>query len=482
MHQRCYPRGAAASAALLLALLALSCDDSATDLQEPEPVVEVVVSAPTSELEVGEIVQLTAAPRAADGGVLEGRTVEWATGDANVATVSESGVVTAAGEGATEISATVDEVTGTLAITVSPPQTPPPEPGDVRLQRIASGLTVPLYLTSPPDDSRLFVLEKGGTIRLVADGALLAAPFLDLSNRVSDGPEQGLLGLAFPADYATNGWFVVHYTGLDNDSYISVFRVSDDPGRADPESEAVLLQVERPSRFHNGGQLQFGPDGRLYVGLGDGGSREGDDDGRGQSLDDLLGAILRLDVSSGAGYIVPDDNPFVDTPGARPEIWSYGLRNPWRFSFDRLTGDLYIGDVGESRWEEVNRATAAAGTGRGVNYGWSQMEGPDCVVDGCEPARFTAPLVQYDHDEGCSITGGYVYRGSALPSLQGQYFFGDFCRGWVRSISTGGDSGEPLEWPQLAPGGDNITSFGEDASGEIYILTAGGDVFKVVPS
>jgi glucose/arabinose dehydrogenase len=483
---RVYPlpkplRHAARVLTLILTTLAPACDDDGGDIQEPGPgaVAEVVVAAPTTTAAVGQSVQFTATARDASGHVLEGGTFAWTTADASVATVSETGLVTAVAEGQAAISATEDGITGSLAVAVLPPAPPPPEPTP-GLQEIASGLAFPLYLTSPPDDDRLFIVEKGGTIRVIKGGVLLGNPFLDLSGRVSAGPEQGLLGLAFAPDYVSSGRFVVHYTDRDGDTRVSLFRVSDDPDRADPASESVVLTTEQPGPTHNGGQILFGPDGLLYIGLGDGGSRDGEDGGRGQSLDDLLGSVLRIDVSSGSGYIVPLDNPFVGTAGARGEIWSYGLRNPWRFSFDRGTGDLYIADVGESRWEEVNRATAAEGAGRSVNYGWSRMEGSQCFVEGCDRSGLTRPLVQYDHADGCAVTGGYVYRGAAISGLQGQYFYGDYCEGWVRSFRAEGDPGQPVDWPALSPG-DNITSFGEDAAGELYIVTQGGGVFKIVP-
>jgi glucose/arabinose dehydrogenase len=472
----------------VVALLLPACgDDSGGDLQEPAlpPVAKVTVEAEVTAIRVGQTVQLTATPLDANGNVLEDLTFEWATANASVATVSEAGLVSGVAEGETEISATTEEITGKLALTISPsappppPPPPPPEPSAVGLQEITRGLAFPLYLTSPPGDDRLFVVEKGGAIRIIEDGVVLDEPFLDLSGRVSEGAEQGLLGLAFPPDYASSGRFVVHYTDLDGDTRVSFFRVLDDPNRADSASESRVLTVQQPAPNHNGGQILFGPDGMLYIGLGDGGSHDGGDEGRGQSLDDLLGSILRIDVTSGSGYTVPADNPFVGTDGVRPEIWSYGLRNPWRFSFDRGTGDLYIADVGAKLWEEVNRASAQDGAGRGVNYGWSRMEGPECLVAGCDESGLTLPVLQYDHTKGCAVTGGYVYRGAEIPSIEGQYFYGDFCQGWVHSIPAEGEPGEPVDWPPLSPG-ENITSFGEDADGSLYILTASGGVFKIV--
>jgi glucose/arabinose dehydrogenase len=219
----------------------------------------------------------------------------------------------------------------------------------------------------------------------------------------------------------------------------------------------------------------------LYIGLGDGGGG-GDPGGRGQSLTDLLGDILRVDVRGGTSYTVPPDNPFVGRTDARPEIWSSGLRNPWRFSFDPATGDLYIADVGQAAWEEVDVVTAAQGAGRGTNFGWNVMEGRHCYADpGCDPSQFTLPVVEYAHDQGCSVTGGFVYRGAAIPALQGHYFYADYCQGWVRSFRLqDGQAVEPQAWPTLAPGGA-VPGFGQDAAGELYVMTAEGRVFRIVP-
>jgi glucose/arabinose dehydrogenase len=362
------------------------------------------------------------------------------------------------------------------------PMGPPEGTIPVGLDQVASGLSVPLYLTAPAGDARLFIAEKGGAIRIVKDGALLPAPFLNLADRVSTGDEQGLLGLAFDPAYATTGRFVVHYTDGSGNTVVSMFQVSaGDPDLADPASESVILSVEQPFANHNGGQILFGPDGMLYIGLGDGGS-EGDPGGRGQSVADLLGDILRVDVAGGADYTVPPDNPFVGQADARPEIWSYGLRNPWRFSFDPATGDLYIADVGQNAWEEVDVVTAAGGAGRGTNFGWNVTEGTHCYATAaCDPSAFTLPVLEYSHREGCSITGGFVYRGAAIPALQGHYFYADYCRGWVRSFRLeDGQAVEPQQWAALAPGG-SITSFGQDAAGELYILTAAGSVSRIVP-
>jgi glucose/arabinose dehydrogenase len=350
-----------------------------------------------------------------------------------------------------------------------------------RLAQIAAGLSFPLYLTAPSGDvHRLFIVEKTGAIRIVKDGALLPNPFLNISGQVSGGSEQGLLGLAFPPDYATSGRFVVHYTDPAGNTQVSTFQVSSDPDVADGASEQVILTATRPFSNHNGGQIVFGPDGFLYLGLGDGGGAN-DPEGRGQDLSELLGSILRLEVPSGTSYTIPPDNPFVGQTNARPEVWSYGLRNPWRFSFDRLTQDLYIADVGQDQFEEIDVAPSSAGRGKGVNYGWSIMEGPQCLQLQCDQTGLTLPVFSYSHSEGCSITGGYVYRGAAIPALQGQYFYGDYCRGWVRSIRyADGAAGELTDWPTLRPGG-SVTSFGEDGAGELYVLVAEGGVFQIVP-
>jgi len=359
-------------------------------------------------------------------------------------------------------------------------------PGDLplALETVATGLEFPLDLASPRGDSRLFVVEKGGRIRIIRNGVVNSQAFLDLSGHVTTGAEQGLLGIAFDPAYASNGRFVVNYTDLNGDTRISAFHVSADPDVADASSESVLLPVAQPFANHNGGQLAFGPDGFLYIGLGDGGSG-GDPMGNGQSLATLLGKILRIDLNGGSPYSVPADNPFAATagPAQRGEIWSYRLRNPWRFSFDRANGDLYIGDVGQNAFEEIDVSPAAAGAGRGLNFGWNRTEGTHCYPNAaasCDRTGLTAPVLDYSHDDGCSVAGGYVYRGTAIPSLVGSYFYADYCGGWVRSFRfAGGKATEPQEWSVLSPGG-NITSFGQDAAGELYVLTSEGGVYRIV--
>lgn len=359
---------------------------------------------------------------------------------------------------------------------------PPSSPGEVEvgLVPVATGLAFPLALTAPPGDPRLFIVEKDGRIRIVRDGVLLERAFLDVSSLVSRGSEQGLLGLAFDPDYSSNGRFYVNYSDTEGDTRVVAYRASGDPDLADPASAEILLTIEQPFSNHNGGHLAFGPDGFLYIATGDGGSG-GDPQGNGQDRLDLLGSLLRIDVRAGSGYAIPPDNPFVGVTDARPELWDIGLRNPWRFSFDRGTGDLYIADVGQNAREEINVAPRSAGGGRGANYGWNIMEGTACFAGtACDTSGLTLPALEYGHSEGCSVTGGYVYRGSALPDLAGHYFYADFCEGWVRSFRfTGGEVTAGRDWPELAPGGQ-VPSFGEDAAGELYVLDAGGTVYRIV--
>lgn len=350
------------------------------------------------------------------------------------------------------------------------------------LELVAGGLATPVFVTQAPGDAdRLFALERGGAIRVIRGGETLATPFLDLSGTVSTGGERGLLGLAFHPGFSGNGWFFVDYTDESGDVVVERYAVSGDPDVADPGSGLEILRVEQPAANHNGGMVAFGPDGYLYVALGDGGG----DREAAQDLSSLLGTILRLDVGASTAdqpYGIPPDNPFVGTEGAREEIWANGLRNPWRFSFDRQTGDLYIADVGEDELEEVNVQPASSGGGE--NYGWPILEGSECfgTAGGCSTSGLVLPVYEYPHvGEACSVTGGYVYRGSALPELQGRYFFGDFCGGWVRSFRAQGGAAEDVQEHRshLSPGG-NVFSFGQDLAGELYVVT-GEAVHRMVP-
>lgn len=377
----------------------------------------------------------------------------------------------------------------------APPPPPSPElctptPGtSIRLAEVARGFTRPLLVISPPGDPRLFVVEQVGRIVIIENGVRLPEPFLDIRERVVEtGNEQGLLGLAFHPGFAQNGRFFVNYTARDpdGDTVVAEYRVSAaDPARADPASERRLFSggpLAQPATNHNGGMLAFGPDGYLYIATGDGG-RADDIFGHGQNLDTLLAAILRVDVDAGEPYAIPPSNPFVGKDGA-DELWAFGLRNPWRFSFDRATGDMYIGDVGQGTWEEIN-VQPATSTG-GENYGWSVYEGTHCFAGPCDdPAPYTMPVHEYDHGgDRCSVTGGYVYRGQCLPDLQGMYFYADFCRGiWAFRYSDGAATDHRDLTGELDPDGrfyERFTSWGEDGYGELYAVSRDGLIYRVV--
>lgn len=351
-----------------------------------------------------------------------------------------------------------------------------PDPAAYAWVEVANGFNGPILLTHPGDGSgRLFVVEQPGVIKVIENGVTFEQPFLDINAEVGNGGnEQGLLGLAFHPDFQNNGFFYVNYTGVDGNTVISRFHVSADPNVGDPASETHLLDVHQPYENHNGGNLVFGPDGYLYIGLGDGGSG-GDPQGNGQNLDALLGKMLRIDVDTAEPYGIPADNPFANGGGA-PEVWAFGLRNPWRYSFDRLTGDLYLADVGQGSWEEVN--FLPAGIVGGSNFGWNYFEGSH-AYQGTPPegARFIAPVAEYDHGSGCSVTGGFVYRGALLPEWQGIYFYGDFCSGEVMGLFQQPDG----TWiNQLLYSLDAyITSFGEDEAGEIYLVDRSGAIYQL---
>jgi glucose/arabinose dehydrogenase len=354
-----------------------------------------------------------------------------------------------------------------------------PDPGSFEWSLIVDGLTAPIGLENAMDGSgRLFAIEQPGVIRIIQDGSLLPSPFLDIRDRVgSSGSEQGLLGLAFHPAYVENGYFFVNYTDRNGDTVIARYRASADPSIADPASEIRLLQIPQPFANHNGGDMVFGPDSYLYISLGDGGSG-GDPRNNGQSPDTLLGALLRIEVGEAESYSIPQDNPFANG-GGRPEIWAYGLRNPWRISFDRQTGDLYIADVGQNSWEEVN--FQPSNSPGGENYGWNIMEGLHCYQStSCDQSGLTLPVVEYAlHVEGdCAVTGGYVYRGTSLPDWQGIYIYGDYCSGRVWGLF----QNQTGEWENglLFETGARITTFGQDESGEIYLVNHRGSVYKLV--
>ena len=351
-------------------------------------------------------------------------------------------------------------------------------------QLIVDDITTPTAIVDPGDGSgRLFFLEETGVIRVMVNDQLLPEPFMDLRDRALQTPEnyeQGLLGLAFHPNFAENGYFYVFYTDYQENSVISRFQVTADGQRGDPDSEFRMLGVLKPGPRHYGGTLIFGPDGYLYVTIGDGDLRQ-KTLGHAQSLDELLGKILRLDVDHDNPYAIPPDNPFVDAYG-RDEIYLYGLRNPWKISFDSVTGDLYIGDVGQNDWEEIN--FLAAGQPAGVNYGWSVMEGPE-DFSGYRGAPvqnpdFVAPIFYYHHKPiSCSVTGGLVYHGKDFPELDGSYLFGDFCSGYVQALKRNA-SGE-WEATILYDTDIQLTTFGVNAAGEVYAGDLRGMIYKLVP-
>lgn len=351
---------------------------------------------------------------------------------------------------------------------------------EVVLQQVTSGLQLPVAITHA-GDSRLFITQQRGTIVIWDGTRILSTPFLDITSLVACCNERGLLSVAFHPRYAQNGFFYINYTEVAGPGTTVVARYqvsSTDPNRADPNSAKVLLRVAQPFANHNGGQLQFGPDGFLYIGLGDGGSA-GDPGNRAQNLSELLGKILRIDVDRGDPYAVPPSNPFVNRAGARTEIWSYGLRNPWRFGFDRATGELWIADVGQGAWEEIDFQPATSIGGE--NYGWRRLEGTHCFnpSSNCDDGTTVKPVIEYDHSAGaCSVTGGYVYRGAQSPRLTGTYLYGDYCNGMIWGATHPGSGGTSSRLLIDTPYA--ISTFGEDFNGEIYVTDyAGGRLFHI---
>ena len=362
--------------------------------------------------------------------------------------------------------------------------TPPVGDGRGRVRLVEIGeFEQPLYVTQAPGDLDLYVVEKTGRIMRVEGGAgrpVAAEPFLDLRSEVSTGSEQGLLSVAFAPDYARSGRFYVNFTDTQGDTRIQEFRrAADGPGRADPDTRRELLRIDQPFDSHNGGLLLFGPGELMYVGTGDGGSA-GDPMRNGQDLSTLLGKILRIDPTPAGGrpYGIPSSNPFVDEPGARGEIYSYGLRNPWRFSFDRVSGALSIGDVGEASLEEID--LVGRRRGRGANFGWSAFEGDEPFNEDQEGEGAIPPVLTYPLTEACAVTGGYVVRDEALRSLYGRYLYGDFCVGELRSFTA--NPGRPAADDRpLGPTVPQLSSFGEDSAGRVYAVSLDGPVYRLEP-
>lgn len=357
------------------------------------------------------------------------------------------------------------------------------------LQEVAAGLNNPVFVTFAPGDStRLFVLEQPGRIRIVKNASLLTAPFLDITAEVGFGGERGLLGLAFHPDYQSNGFFYLNYTDNSGATNISRFQVSGNPDLADGGSEFTILVQPQPFSNHNGGMIAFGPlDDYLYIGFGDGGSG-GDPLNLGQSDSTFLGKMLRIDIDGASPYAIPASNPYFGAVDTLPEIWAFGVRNPWRFSFDRDNGDLYIADVGQNIIEEIDYQPASSAGGE--NYGWRLKEGSDCFnpSSGCDPGGLLVdPIHEYNHGGSphrCSVTGGYVYRGCAIPELKGAYLFGDYCSGNIWSFKYDGSNLTQFtdHTAELGTSGFDLSSFGEDYFGELYILELSqGKVFKIIP-
>ncbi|MFD3920921.1 PQQ-dependent sugar dehydrogenase [Streptomyces sp. NPDC058595] len=350
------------------------------------------------------------------------------------------------------------------------PPAPPKAAADVVLTEVATAQNPTAGAAGP--DGTVWIAERAGTVRVLDDQGL-GEPVLDISAETTTDGERGLLGVAFDNELAH---FYISYTDLEGTSTIDEFAV--ESGAIQPDSRRTVLTQTQPYENHNGGDIKFGPDGYLYIAFGDGGAG-GDPHGNGQKLDTLLGKILRIDPSGGEPYAVPADNPFVDDPNAKDEIWSYGLRNPWRFSFDSGTGDMLIADVGQSDWEEVDWAPADSAGGE--NYGWASMEGNHPFRGGTEPANHVPPVFEYDRNGlGCSVTGGYVYRGDAIPGLQGQYLYSDYCDGTVRGLTI--DNGEVTGQSDLGVNGGEVISFVEDGDGELYVLALGGGISRIDPA
>ncbi|MGL4651179.1 MAG: PQQ-dependent sugar dehydrogenase [Caldilineaceae bacterium] len=419
-------------------------------------------------------------------------TVEEATAPADAAATTSADVATlptptpelAAAPGTAPNAAPTALVSATAAnIAVATTAAPPADAPTLTVavtELVAEGLDRPLGLVNAGDGSgRLFVIEKAGRVQVIAAGAAAAQLFLNLSDRVgSSSSEQGLLGLAFAPDFAESGRFYVNYTNRQGNTTISRLQLGAD-GLGDASSEEILLTIAQPAPNHNGGHLLFGPDGMLWVGTGDGGAANDRFD-NGQNPATLLGKMLRLDVSGATGYAIPADNPWVEATWngqeVADEIWAVGLRNPWRYSFDRQTGDLWIGDVGQNLWEEVNRVPA--GSFGGLNFGWPIQEASTCFQSaGCDTAGLEQPVLEYDHASHCSITGGAVYRGVASPAALGAYIFGDYCSGFVWAGIPQGDG----TWVsvELLRAGVPISSFGEDEAGELYLVDFGGAIYRL---
>ena len=399
-----------------------------------------------------------------------------------VAPTTAPPVVTTSGAPTTTTTSTAAPPTTTIAAAAPTTTTaatttttePPAELLGVAIEMVAE-IDYALAIAAPPGDDRVFVAEREGTVFVISgSGEVLETPFLDITGRVwANGIEQGLLGLVFHPSYAENGRFFVYFSDENDDTRLVEFTVGDDPSLADPASARELLFIDQPTDRHNAGMLQFVPEGYLSVAVGDG----GDGGGNAQDPSNIFGTILRLDVDNGDPYAIPANNPFVAGGGA-PEVWAYGLRNPWRFDIDHETGLMYIGDVGQERWEEINVVSLDTA---GANLGWAYWEGSTCFSSPeCDETDSVLPVVEYAHSDGCSVTGGNVYRGAAIPELHGVYFYSDWCQSWVRSFRYEDGAAVDLQsWPELKPG--QVNTYGTDGLGELYLASWGGAVWKLVP-
>jgi glucose/arabinose dehydrogenase len=407
------------------------------------------------------------------------------------ATIPASAVASATASTGVTVVADGVPATGTATSAGSPAPTPTPTPPPpsadqltamgFKLETVVKGLNQPISVTNDRVNAgRLYIIEKGGAILIEQDGKVSQTPFLDITGKVgSSGSEQGLLGLVFHPDYKTNRFFYVDYTDRNGNTIIARYTAAADGMTADPASAKQIMEIDQPYANHNGGQLAFGPDGMLYIGMGDGGS-EGDPLGNGQKTTTLLGKILRIDVDHGDPYAIPPDNPFANGDGGKPEIWDFGFRNPWRFSFDRQTGDLYIGDVGQAKWEEIDHIVA--GTKGGLNFGWKIMEGAHCYAPAtnCDQSGLVLPISEIEHPAGCAIIGGYVYRGSQYPQLNGVYFYTDYCSGAVWAVTHAASGAwtttRVIKSPSTYAG---YSSFGEDLAGELYVTDLNGALYRL---
>lgn len=471
-----------ASVALALSLVHIGCGEDGPTQPGSNAAPTAAISNPTGDvvIQVNSAVNFQGAASDTDGQVVAHA---WDFDDGSSSSQEDPGNHTFADVGVFDVTYRVTDDEGATSaaarVQVTVQTTAPVQPS-LATQEVVTSLGRPVYLTAPPGDSRLFVVLQSGRIRIIQNDQLLPNTFLDISGQVSGGNEQGLLSMAFHPDYASNGYFYVNYTDNSGDTRVVRYSVSaGDNNQADAGSAFPIITVAQEFGNHNGGHVAFGEDGMLYIPMGDGGSAN-DPNGRGQDPATLLGSLLRIDVDGGSPYAVPAGNPFASGQGGAPEVWAYGLRNPWRIAFDPVDNVLYVADVGQNTFEEVN---AVSSSSTPVNYGWGTMEASACFnpSSGCDQSGLTLPVAEYDHGEGCSITGGYAYRGSAVQGIWGHYFYSDYCTGFLRSFRLAGSvATQAREWNVGSIG--NVYSFGQDAAGELYILSSnnGGTVYRLV--